>query len=85
MIIRFTPDEVCDPGSGLRGPNLGDELLTMVTEPEGARRRPDDFTFDEANGGNWRPSCSASYEPVGQWSELEKSALTETGNILGRL
>lgn len=65
--------------------NLGDELLTMVVltlpgEVGGAMI----LTFDEANGRQLvasllgRPASQSA-----EWSELEKSALTETGNILG--
>lgn len=64
--------------------NLGDELLTMVVLGlEGELGGSMILTFDEANG---RLLASALLrQPCGQgeWSDLEKSALTETGNILG--
>jgi chemotaxis protein CheC len=65
--------------------NLGDELLTMVVlSLEGEIGGQMILTFDEPNGRQLAASLLG--RPVGreaQWSELEKSALTETGNILG--
>ncbi len=64
---------------------LGDELLTMVVlslegEPGGEMI----LTFDDVNGRRLAATLlGQSYEPSGEWTELEKSALTETGNILG--
>jgi chemotaxis protein CheC len=65
--------------------NLGDDLLTMVVlSLEGAIGGEMILTFDEENGRQL--AASLLNRPVhlgGEWSELEKSALTETGNILG--
>ena len=63
---------------------LGDDLLTMVVlNLEGEMGGAMILTFDEING---RILASALLrQPVneGPWNELERSALTETGNILG--
>lgn len=65
--------------------NIGDELLTMVVlSIEGPLAGEMILTFDEENGRQLaatllRQKISAEDE----WSELEKSALAETGNILG--
>jgi chemotaxis protein CheC len=65
--------------------NLGEELLTMVVlSLEGEIGGEMILTFDELNGRQLAASLlgrTVSDHP--QWSELEKSALTETGNILG--
>jgi chemotaxis protein CheC len=65
--------------------NLGDDLLTMVvlTMP-GEVGGEMILTFDEVNGRQL--AASLLHRPVDdnpRWTELEKSALTETGNILG--
>jgi len=64
---------------------LGDELLTMVVlSLEGEIGGEMILTFDEQNGRKLAASLlgrEVNTEP--EWSELEKSALTETGNILG--
>jgi chemotaxis protein CheC len=65
--------------------NIGDELLTMVVltihgEVGGNLL----LVFDELNGRQLAASLlgrEVGTEP--EWSELEKSALSETGNILG--
>ena len=78
--VRETPlEDVCDEL------NIGDELLTMVVlSLEGEIGGEMVLTFDETSG---RQMASALLgRPVKEgsdWSELEKSALTETGNILG--
>ncbi len=63
---------------------VGDELLTMVVHClEGDLGGQLILTFDEQNGRQLAASLlgrEVSSEP--QWSELEKSALCETGNIL---
>jgi len=63
----------------------GDELLTMVVlSLEGDVGGQMILTFDELHGR--RLVSSLLGQPVSdspEWSELEKSALTETGNILG--
>jgi chemotaxis protein CheC len=64
---------------------LGDDLLTMVVlSLESDIGGEMILTFDEYNGRQLAASLLG--RPAGdnpQWSELEKSALTETGNILG--
>jgi chemotaxis protein CheC len=65
--------------------NLGDDLLTMVVlTMEGDVGGTMVLTFDELNGRQLAASLLG--RPVNQdpvWSELERSALAETGNILG--
>ncbi len=65
--------------------DLGDELLTMVVlSLEGEVGGEMILTFDDENGRHLVASLLG--RPVAQgpeWSDLEKSALTETGNILG--
>jgi len=65
--------------------NIGDELLTMVVlRLDGEVGGDMILTFDETNGRQLAASLlgrEPGTDP--QWSELEKSALTETGNILG--
>jgi chemotaxis protein CheC len=86
-LIRLTLDEVrelpladvCDEL------HLGDELLTMVVldlvgEVGGAMI----LTFDEENGRQLAAALlGRQVSQTAGWSDLEKSALTETGNILG--
>ncbi len=65
--------------------DLGDQLLTMVVlSLEGDVGGEMILTFDEENGRQL--VASLLRRPAGsdpEWSDLEKSALTETGNILG--
>lgn len=65
--------------------NIGDELLTMVVLTlQGDVGGDMILTFDEENGR--RLAASLLGRPVNtdpEWSDIEKSALTETGNILG--
>jgi chemotaxis protein CheC len=65
--------------------NLGDELLTMVVLVlEGSLGGQLILTFDEVNAR--RLAAALLHRPLNdsaEWSELEQSALTETGNILG--
>lgn len=65
--------------------NVGEDLLTMVVLTlQGEVGGNLILVFDEVNGRQLAASLLGS--PVGadaEWSELEKSALTETGNILG--
>jgi len=65
--------------------DLGDDLLTMVVlSLEGEVGGEMILTFDEENGRQLVASLlgrPVSTDP--EWSDLEKSALTETGNILG--
>ena len=64
---------------------VGDEPLTMVVMTlNGQRGGSIILMFDELNGRQLAASLlghEAGTEP--EWSELEKSALMETGNILG--
>lgn len=64
--------------------DLGDDLLTMVVlSLEGEIGGEMILTFDEVNGRQLAGSLLG--RPVNsdpEWSDLEKSALTETGNIL---
>ena len=65
--------------------NLGDDLLTMVVlSLEGEIGGEMILTFDERNGRQLAAFLlGRRFSPGSEWSELEKSALTETGNILG--
>ena len=64
--------------------NIDDNLLTMVVlSLEGELGGEMILTFDEENGRQLAASLlgrQVNQDP--EWSELEKSALTETGNIL---
>ncbi len=64
---------------------LGDELLTMVVlSLEGEVGGEMILSFDEPNGRQLAATLlGRPLNPAAEWSELEKSALTETGNILG--
>jgi chemotaxis protein CheC len=65
--------------------NVGDDLLTMVVlNLEGEIGGEMILTFDDVNGRQLAAALLGM--PVNdrpEWSELERSALTETGNILG--
>lgn len=65
--------------------NLGDDLLTMVVlSLEGDVGGEMILMFDEENGRQLVASLlGKEFQDSSEWSELEKSALTETGNILG--
>ncbi len=65
--------------------DLGDDLLTMVVlSLEGEIGGEMILTFDEENGRHLAASLLGRTEdPDSEWTDLEKSALTETGNILG--
>jgi len=65
--------------------SFGDELLTMVVlSLHGEVGGEMILTFDEANGRQLVASLlGRSVDWSRGWSELEKSALAETGNILG--
>ena len=86
-LISLTLDEVREiPLEDACGElSIGDELLTMVVLTlEGELGGAMILTFDETNGRQLVASLLG--RPAGttpEWSELEKSALTETGNILG--
>jgi len=86
-LITLTLDEVCEIPleDACTEMGLGDDLLTMVVlSLEGEVGGEMILTFDEADGRHLaasllgRPVCE---DP--EWSPLEQSALTETGNILG--
>jgi len=64
---------------------IGDELLTMVVLAiEGEVGGSLILLFDESNGRQLAASLLGRETPAEpQWTDLEKSALTETGNILG--
>ncbi len=64
--------------------NIGDELLTMVVlSLKGELGGEMVLTFDEENGRHLAASLlGREVSQDSEWSELEKSALTETGNIL---
>jgi chemotaxis protein CheC len=85
-LITLSLDEVCELPleAVLEELRLGDELLTMVV-----LTMPGDIggdmilCFDEVNGREL--AAALLHRPVNtapEWSELEQSALTETGNIL---
>jgi chemotaxis protein CheC len=63
---------------------VGDELLTMVVLTlDGEDSGQLIITFDEVNGRRLAASLlHREVCPEPDWTELEKSALTETGNIL---
>jgi len=86
-VISVTLDDVRgipleDVGAEL---DMGDELLTMVVltldDELGGNLI---LVFDEHHGRQLAATLLGAEPEVGdQWSELHKSALTETGNILG--
>jgi len=86
-LITVTLDQVREIALEKVGAELeiGDELLTMlVLTLNGEVGGNLILLFDEVNGRQLAASllgCEPGTEP--EWSELEKSALTETGNILG--
>jgi len=65
--------------------DVGDELLTMVVlRLEGDVGGEMILTFDNHNGRQLAATLvGREAEETPEWSDLEKSALTETGNILG--
>ena len=65
--------------------DLGDDLLTMVVlSLEGDVGGEMILTFDDVNGRQLAGSLlGRPVDESPEWTELEKSALTETGNILG--
>lgn len=64
--------------------NIGDDLLTMVVlSLDGELGGEMILTFDEENGRQLAASLlGREVNRDSEWSDLEKSALTETGNIL---
>lgn len=85
--VTLSLDEVRDVSLDLVGDvlDIGDDLLTMVVLTlEGEMGGQLILTFDEENGRQLAASLlgrELNDEP--EWSALEKSALMETGNILG--
>lgn len=85
-LITLTLDEVRELPleSACLELDLGDDLLTMVVlSLDGFGGAQMILTFDEENGR--RLAASLLRRPINdepEWSELERSALTETGNIL---
>ena len=65
--------------------DMGDELLTMAVRTlDGEVGGNLILVFDEASGRQLAASLlRREPETTPEWSEIEKSALTETGNILG--
>ncbi len=86
-LITLTLDEVREiPLEDVCGElSLGDELLTMVVlSLEGEIGGEMILTFDDENGRQLVASLlGRPFDSQDGWSDLEKSALTETGNILG--
>lgn len=86
-VITLTLDEVCELplADACIELNLDDEQLTMVVlNLEGEIGGTMVLTFNEENGR--KLAASLLQCPVGEgpgWSEMETSALSETGNILG--
>lgn len=86
-LITLTLDEVCELplAEACLGLNLDDERLTMVIlNLEGEIGGSMVLTFTEENGKKLASSLLHT-EPsdTPEWSEMEQSALAETGNILG--
>jgi chemotaxis protein CheC len=85
-LITLTLDEVRElPLERVCGElNISDDLLTMVVlSLEGELGGEMILTFDEENGRQLAASLlGRQVNRDSEWSELEKSALTETGNIL---
>jgi len=65
--------------------DMGDEVLTMIVLTlEGEVGGNLILVFDEVSGRQLAASLLGREPETGsEWSEIEKSALTETGNILG--
>ncbi|MDZ7619347.1 MAG: chemotaxis protein [Patescibacteria group bacterium] len=86
-LITLTLDEVRELplAEATEELDLGEELLTMVVlSLQGDVGGVMILTFDDDNGRQLVSAllqCPTSDSP--DWSDLEKSALTETGNILG--
>jgi chemotaxis protein CheC len=78
--VRRVPLEEVGPALG-----IGDELLTMVVlSLQGELGASLILLFDEPSGRQLAASLLGREKNADpQWSELEKSALAETGNILG--
>ena len=86
-LITLTLDEVCEiPLQNVCADlNLGDDPLTMVVfDLDGGTSGAMMLTFTEESARRLAASLLESEIGHGPgWNELERSALTETGNILG--
>lgn len=86
-LITLTLDEVCEiPMEDVcRKLNFGDELLTMVVLTlDGEIGGVMILTFDDDSGRRLVASLLGEKPNTSpEWTEMDKSALTETGNILG--
>ena len=86
-LIRLTLDEVCELplATVCNSLEIADDLLTMVVIGlEGEIGGTMVLMFDEENGRRLAALLTGEgAEPTGHWSKLAKSALAETGNILG--
>jgi len=86
-VISMTLDEVCELPleDACRDLILDEELQTMVVlNLEGEIGGSMVLTFNELNGRQLAASLLGIEPSKGpEWTELEQSALTETGNILG--
>lgn len=86
-LITLSLDEVCElPLEEVCGAlDCGDDLLTMIVlSLPGEVGGELILTFDEQNGRQLAASLlDRKVCETPEWTELEKSALSETGNILG--
>lgn len=84
--IRLSLDTLCEISLEQFPAELdvGDELLTMIMHDlEGELGGQLILTFDDKNGRQLAASLlGRDVSTDGEWSDLEKSALNETGNIL---
>jgi chemotaxis protein CheC len=85
-VIGLTLDEVYELSleDAYKDLLIGDDLLTMVVlNLEGELGGSMVLTFNEMDGRHLAASLlQTAVNPGPEWSELEQSALTETGNIL---
>jgi chemotaxis protein CheC len=85
--IELTLDEVCELplGEACVALNVGEDRLTMVALTlEGELGGAMVLAFDERGARRLAASLLQAEPVVGlEWSDMEISALTETGNILG--
>jgi chemotaxis protein CheC len=86
-VISLTLDEVYELSleDACKHFHIGDEMQTMVVlNLEGELGGSMVLTFNEMDGRRLAASLlQADLNPGPDWSELEQSALAETGNILG--
>lgn len=85
--VRLSLDEVCEVPleEATEQLDVGFDLLTMILlHLEGEVGGQFILTFDEHNGRQLAASLlQREIKSEEEWSDLEKSALNETGNILG--